>query len=435
MRIAILTNMMEMNPGFSLTGIVQDQIRMLCSYDHEVHLFVNDQFHGKGNFSVLPEEDADKYGLNEDNYKVRKLIPFAHLTDYHSRNDISEDHKKTVEDTKTMLIKELKDFDLVFTHDFIFQGWFMPYGLACMEAGHFLPNVSWLHWIHSVPSSAYDWWRIKEYGPRHKIIFPNITARQQVVEQFAGWAEDMRCIHHIKDPRSWFGFDKETCDFIKKYPAVLQSNFVKIYPASVDRLSAKRLKYVIAIMANIKKRMSTVCLVVANQWATTRQLKQNVDEYKAQASTMGLEPGKDLIFTSDLGKEYEVGIPQYMVRNLMLLSNLFIFPTKEESFGLVLPEAALSGVLTMANKSLPTLTEVTGGEGLFAEFGSHTSEFFNENMDRYLGDLALIILARFKENEALRIKTYSRQRYNWDYLYHKEYYPVMAEAKTWGRGK
>jgi len=432
MKIAILTNFMEFNPGYSLTGIVQDQIRMLCSHGHEVHLFVNDQFHGKGNFTALPEGDAEKYGLNEDNYQIRKLIPFSHLKDYKSISELTDDHKKTIADTKAVLIKELKDFDLAFTHDFIFQGWFMPYGLACKEATPHLPTTRWMHWIHSVPSTAYDWWRIRDYGPRHKIIFPNITARQQVVEQFAGWPEDMRCIHHIKDPRSWFGFDKETCDFIKKYPAVMQSTYVKIYPASVDRLAAKRLQYVISIMANIKKKAHTVCLVVANQWATTRQHKQNVEKYKQAARREGLVPGEDLIFTSDLGKEYEAGVPQYMIRNLMLLSNLFIFPTKEESFGLVLPEAALSGVLTVSNKSLGTLIEVAGNEGLFFEFGSHHMAFHNENMVRYLNDLALIILGRFRENEALRIKTFSRQKYNWDTLYNHEYLPVMAESKTWG---
>jgi hypothetical protein len=416
-RVAILTTFQDFNPGYSLTGIVTDQLRMLQEHGHEVDLYTCTQF----NHSSLPP------GI-----KVKNLIPFAHLIDYTTKKDITPDHMTTLEETSDMLVKELKDTPIVFTHDFLFTGWNLPYGLGVLNTTHHLPDTRFLHWIHSVPTAHKDWWMAPTYGPQHKMIFPNDTDKILVAEQYQGTLDHVRCVHHIKDLRTWFDFHEDTCRFIKAYPAVMQADVVKIYPASVDRLSAKRVREVILIMGEIKKRNKSVCLVIAAQWATGRMQKENVDNYKRMAESSGLTPD-EVIFTPDFeAPKFDVGIHKQFLRELMLCSNLFIFPTREESFGLVFPEACLSSaVMPLANKSLRMLGEIGGNHGLYFDFGSYHHEVHHKNATKYYQDLAVILLGRMRQNESISIRTHMRQTYNYDNLYYNEYEPLFAEAKTW----
>lgn len=423
MKVAILTNMMEFVPGYSLTGIIKDQARMLTLYGHEVHLFVNDKYHGEK--------------FTED-VILHKQVPFAHLTDYRKKSEISKEHKQTVKDMAEMLIRELKNFPIVFTHDFIFTGWFMPYGLGVQEASKSLSDTRWLHWIHSVPSTKFDWWKIREYGPKHKIIFPNNVERLRVAEQYRGEMEDVCIIPHIKDLRSWWDFHEDTCEFIDLHPKVMNSQVVQVYPASSDRLHAKGLDRVIQIFGNIKKAGVSICLVIANQWATGTQPRQNIDLFKKLAVEEGLicegSKNDEFIVTSEWNDQYENGIPTRILRELMLMQNLFIFPTREESFGLVGPEAALSGAcLLVLNKSLSMMYDVHGPTGLYFDFGSFHHNWTTKDYDKYFKDLAFIILGRMRQSEAITSAVHHRLRHNWDYLYNIYYAPIMKEAiATWG---
>ena len=426
-KIALLTNFMEFTPGYSLTGIVKDQAWMFAKNGHEVHLFVNSKYNGE----TFPAQ-----------VQLRKLVPFAHLKDYRSKKDVFPETPSHLEATKQMvemLKVELQDFDFALTHDFVFTGWNFPYGQACLQATPSLPELRWLHWIHSVPTAMSDFWDIKNFGSKHKVIYPNETDRIRVAEQYRGDKNDVRTIPHIKDLRSWFDFDPESIEFIDSYPAVMQADIVQIYPASVDRLSAKRVREVMLLFSKMKRLGSSVCLVIANQWATGRQQKEDVERYKKIASRNGLTVGEEVIFSSDWkfdekkGRaKYDVGLPKNILRDLMTCMNLFIFPTREESFGLVLPEAALSsGCLCVVNKSLQMMMELSGFTTLAFDFGSYHMDFKCENEENYMTDVAKIIVGRMKQNESLMFKTFARQRYNIDSIYQRYYAPIMGEAATW----
>jgi hypothetical protein len=418
MKIAILTCFMEFYPGYSLTGIVKDQAWMLAKNGHEVHLFVNEQYNGE-TFS--------------DDVILEKKIPFAHLFDYR-KEELKEDHVITANKTRDVLIEELsKDYSIVFTHDFVFTGWNLPYCVGVREASKSLPGVKWMHWIHSVPTASFPWWNMRSFGNAHKIIYPNTSDRIRVAEQYRGTINDVRVIPHIKDMRTWGSFHAETCEFINDHPSIMPADILQLYPASVDRLKAKRLREVILIFSAFKRKGFSVCLVVANQWATGRQQKEDIEQYKKIASRNGLKVGEDIIFTSDYKEgRYGVGIPQYMVEELLRLSNLFIFPTREESFGLVMPEAALSsGGLCVLNKSLDMMKEVSGYTTLYFDFGSFHMTVEHADEDKWITDVASIILGRMLQNEAISLKTFCRQRYNIDNLYNKFYAPIFAESVLW----
>ena len=437
MKIGIITTFHDFLPQYSLTGIVKDRVEMLTKYGHEVHLFVSERYNGESFPGAVILE---------------KRIPFTHLADYRSLDqfwgkdpaykpqkgcDPPAEHQRIKNICAVMLRETLADYDIVITEDIVFQGWNLPFAVAVMEASKDLPNVRWLHAIHSVPSIMSDFWDMNLYGKKHKLIYPNRVDALRVAEQYRGQIEDVRVIPHIKDIRSFFDFSEDTRNFIDFCPGLLSAEIVQLLPVSVDRLSAKRLEEVIRIFAHIKRFGRSVCLVVATQWANVQRHIDTINGYKKFATEQGLDVGTEIVFTPDFkpsGQEnrFGVGLPKHMIRELFMLTNVFIFLTKEETFGLVLPEAAMAGCpLVVLNGSLDMMHEVSGYNALYFTFGSYHTPVTHHNIDGLCRDIALIILGKILQNDAIRLKTFVRRHYNYDYLYKRYYAPIMVEAKTW----
>ena len=440
-KVAILTNFVNFNPGYSLTGIVFDQALMLQAHGWEVHLYTNENF-GSDNASFDPANPAgdgfNPFEVDIDYEKkfpvhIHHKIPLAHLKDYRSVNDVSEEHLEYVKKLQAFLIEELADFDIAFTHDWIFTGWNLPYALALQGISDHLPDIRWMHWIHSIPTAHSDWWDIRRYGGKHRIIYPNKHDAMFAVENYHAKISDVVVIPHIKDMRTFWDFHEDTRKFIDDFPGVMQSDIVCIYPASTDRLHAKKLDYVIKILAEVKKRGFTVFFACANQWATKRNHGENIESYYKMAHRNGLRRGEDFVFTSDWIPKYASGLSKRILRELYLCANVFIFPTNEETFGLVAPEAGISGAkLMMLNKSLGNQLEINGFCGIYANFGSFHNHFQPADESVYVRDLAYILISRIRDSEAVVGSTFYRTSYNYDAIYRKYYGPTMGSAMLWG---
>lgn len=441
-RVCIITTFQEFLPGYSLTGIVKDQITMLLRNGHEVDLIVNEEYYGEEIEGVnlvkgLPfihlydymELDQYNSGISDEEWEK---FSNGHLV-YSNKEKLKAEHHRATKRMIDMLINlyEEKKYTRVFTHDIIFTGWNLPYAVGLAKAQAQLPEVRWFNWIHSVPSGFRDYWNARWYGNNSKLIFPNHTDLMIAVEQFRGYMTDARAIPHIKDIRTFAEFNELTVEIIDKFPSLMSADVTQVYPASSDRLSAKGVKHVISIFAGFKKLGLNVSLLIANQHATGKQRKESIDEYMEYAKIRGLDEN-EFAFTSELCPDYEVGLPIRTVRELLMITNLLIFPTREESFGLVVPEAALMGNMLVLNKSLTQQYEVGGNRNLFFDFGAYRNMLREGDLEEnYYDQVASIIAGRMGQNEAIMATMYARQRYNMDSLYDHYYRPLMSEAYVW----
>lgn len=421
--IAILTAFREFVPGYSLTGICLDQAALLSQAGHRVDIFVCEDF--------CQQSPLDfPYWVSG---AILKEVPAADLTDYHQRHGrMSMDHVLVSQKMGDFCKRLQKEYPIILTHDLILTGWNLPYGQGIKGIAKEMPDTRWLHWIHSIPCGMRDYWSHGELGKKHRIVYPNKTDAGTVAAQFRTEEEMVLCIPHPKDLRSWFDFSYEAWEFIKEFPAVMQADVVQIYPASTDRLEAKRVKELLQIFAEIKREGNSVCLVIANQWATGKQRKEDITRYMALAKRYGLS-GDEVIFTSNwMEGEYEKGLPKRVLRELFQCSNLFVFPTREETFGLVMPEAVLAGgVLPVLNKSLSMMAEVSGMNALYVDFGSFFQVVVHPDERNWIKTLVHTIMSRMRRSEAITTKTFVRQSYNWEVLYNKFYGPVFAESILW----
>lgn len=441
MKLAIMTNFHDFNGGYSLTGIVLDQVEMLERHGHEVHLYMSES-HVDTHDYLLPKGE---------NIHVHTTVPHEHLTDSQNSKRPTKEQVKHRERLGSFFVEEFADKDVVFTHDAVFTGWNWPFAKALQDTRDETRGTGFLHWIHSIPCGFRDWWDLGAYGnpdgknvpdrlpDNHRLVFPTAVKQQHVAEQFRCTADKVAIIPHIKDPRTWFDFCDDTRAFIDAYPGLLQGDVVCVYPASSDRLTPKQLHIWVMLQAAMKRRCLTTCFLCANQWASRQRASEDLAPIYELAEESGLithrnrptpEFAEEFIFSSEFdGNRFQSGLPKRVLRELMLLSNVFIFPSIEESFGLVMPEAALSGAFMVLNKDLDAAAEVMAHQGAYFGFGSRDRQLHVDNWEEYLNNVAGAILARMRRNEVVQTKTWTRQRLNMDRLYFEVYAPLMEEFK------
>ena len=438
MKVIILTDFVSYVPGYSLWSCVENQCRMLELHgDNEVTLLVNKNF--KGECPV--------------NVKIKKVIPTCKQWDYKSEQDLNSEHKRFATRLSKILIEELKDCDICITHDRVFLGWALPYFLALEKCKEQTRSTLFLHQIHSMPRDVKDWWDLNRLGTQnHKLVSMTEATRPLMATSYKTTIDNVLVIPHITDIRVFADFCDETWHIIDQIPALLEANIVCIYPASSDRLQPKRVAACMAIMSAFKRRSQSVCLFIANQWArgsTGRSLNHFTTEQGAPIDTSlsihrelatslvpELDYGKDFIFSSDIFyPKYKHGLPKRVIRELMMCSNLFMFPTFEESWGLVSVEAALMGNYMVINGDVPVLREAMNNFGHYESFGgvSNILDIPPEEQPFYFDKIAGEIKEKMFSNPIVQTKTWARQHLNMGAIWLDYYEPIFDKWKD-GKG-
>jgi len=393
MNIAILTSFRKMPESYSLVNDVIDQIKTLIKYGHKVIFYAQEGCEGRG-----------------IECEIRAIIPHFKL----EKNVVNEEYKKKLIE---LFKKELPQFDAVITHDLMYLQSYATHRSAIMECG---VDVKWIHWAHSGNRDALN---IKM--PRAKYIYMNYIDTARWARSIGIDTDDVRVIYNDKDPRLFFDWHPITCQIADKID-LFNRDVMQTYPMCTTRMDGKGIDHVIRIFGALKKLGNRVLLVICN--SNARRKIEEVQRKIELAKRHGLTDD-EIYFTSTLSQETEGQVPRQVVRDLMLISNLFIFPTNSEVCSNVLLEASMCKQLVVLNKSFPALFDF-GEEGktcLGYPFGSIIKADFKYRNMREHEYLARVIHQQLLISKPLQQQKKIMRATNIDSIYTNQLEPLLME--------
>lgn len=422
LKVGILTTFYEWATSYSICGVVNNQLKMLVRNGYQPILFVLPGF-----------RDDDKVPVG---VQIRKVVPQFVLEPYGTydlREEIPDTFERDVKIAKEAFLEHFRDIQIMFTHDIVFINSYLIYNKAMRQAiQEGLGGIRWFHWLHSGPSLRPEYLphpHDLRYSipPNCKLIYMNHTDALRMAEMYQGKLDDVRIIENSLDFSTLFELHPLAEKIAREYE-LDRADILQVYPLSTPRMeSNKQLSVVIDIFSKLKEQGKSVRLVIPNAHANAPKEKEAIEEMLKYAENRGLTR-REVIFTSLVdAPKWELGIPHGAVRDLFLYSNLFIFPSVSENSPLVLLEAAAAKNLLVLNQSFPAMRDFFQEHALYFEFGSVIKNVQYQDRDRYMFEVAIIILGELKKCRPLMANIRLHREFSEDNTFRSKLEPIMYE--------
>jgi glycosyltransferase involved in cell wall biosynthesis len=416
-KVALLTTFFESESGYSLISVAETQIRMMLDHGYDPAVLVQEDFR---------EPETEDSVWRSSIVDLRKCVPFMHLS-----KSIAKDFEKRVSQIQAALEQNLADIDVCITHDIILQDSYREHNIAMRRYAKTRPDLLWLHLIHSCPTPTsgpmmrYD--ECRHTPPPGYIVYPNEIDKPRVCQTYGlgghEWKVQVNRASHSIDPLLIWPYDGLTKDLARKID-LLSGELTAVYPARLDR--GKQPEKIIRLMAGIAKVGYEPRLLIIDWQSTGERFQKYIDELQSLSIRLGLS-GK-VGFTSRMDDRCSQGVPRHVVLELMDLCNLYIHPSRIETYSLVIGEAMGRGCLCVLNHDLPVMRELWGDSAIYMDFGSdRVNRDYPQGEQTFWNDEALRLLAEFKQNRAQVGKTRARMRWTPQKMW-REFEPLLYLA-------
>lgn len=396
-KVGIYTTFFEAESGYSLIRVAETQINMLLDHGYDPAVFVQENFAQPGGETLWRPETID----------LRRAVPKLDLD-----TGIGSDFDDRVSLIYDAMVKTMADIDVCITHDIIAQTFYQPHNVAMRKYAQERPSLLWLHWIHSVPADkrATDYPRNCRFTPPPGfIVYPNSAESTRVMQSYslAGKEHKVKVSRsaHALDPLKTWHYNPLTVDLADK-ARLIDGEVVVVYPARLDK--GKQPEKIIRLLAGVQKAGYDPRLLVIDWQSSGERFQKYMNELETLAGE--LEIGDKVHFTSRLNDQCNQGVPQHVVIELMDLANVGVFPSRTETYSIVVHENINRGNLTVLNHDLAPMRELYGNNAIYMDFGSDTvNRKYRPDEQTFWDHQALRLIAELRNNRALWAKTVARR--------------------------
>lgn len=359
-KVSILTSFADLQKAYSLNIVVQTQIKMLLMNGYEPTVIVHETFKPEGIYA-------------------HKGVTIKYIPNVPCHNEIRKDETfdQDVTNLENKLFEILKDQDVVLTHDIIYQNACLKHNMASRRVAKRLPNLKWLHWVHSAtspqllsmlrPIFSEEYVKLVQTPfPNSKIIYPNSYAVPSVAKNFGVTTEDVKVVPHATDIAGFFGMSKEVEQVIFENE-IFEADAICTYPIRLDR--GKQVEYVIKTMAQLKNYGLSIRVIIIDFHSTGGDKLTYRDTLKQLAVDEGLA-SNEVIFLSEQNKAWQHEVDSRVVANFQCISNVFIMPSVSETYSLIAQEAGLCKQVVVLNYDFPPFRSIYGENAIYRKYSS-----------------------------------------------------------------
>jgi len=416
-RVAILTDFYEADSTYSLNIIAEEQIGMLLRAGYTPVGIVEEKFKPQRVWNDI---------------ELRRIPPTPKDNDLVFHDDWMDD----VRALRTCLDGHLADVDVVFTHDLIYQcaTLWLNYAARWWAADN--PRAIWLNWVHSATPSPV--WlsdderlgNVQRHFPHSKTVFPNTYDVPRIARNFRCEQDDVAVVPHPTDVCGYLGFQEVTRRLVRERD-LLAADAILVYPVRLDR--GKQVEYVLRTAAGLKAIGRSARVIVVDFHSTGGDKVTYREEMKTLGVDLGLN-AVELTFTSEFDDSLHLRTPREVVRDLMLLCNVFVMPSVSETYSLVAQEAALCGAFLVLNQDFSPMRSIYGPKAAYYQFssaidaltgmdGATKTEY--ADIDGYFRAIALRLAYELENNYVLAQHTRIRKERNPQHVFRKYIEPLF----------
>jgi len=415
-KIALLTDFYTADPTYSLNIVAENQISMLLKAGYAPVGIVEESFKPERVWCDI---------------ELRRIPP----TPKHNHIQFDPGWQDNVEKLKAALDENLADIDVVITHDLIYQcaTMWLNYAARWWAADK---QAVWLNWIHSATPSPV--WtendprleKLQRHFHRSKTVFPNAFDVPRVASNYRCEIDQVAVVPHPTDVCGYLGFQDITKRLVDE-KRLLEADVILVYPVRLDR--GKQVEYVMRTAKGLKEVGLSV-RVICCAFHSTGGDKVT---YREELETLGIDLGLnsiELTFTNTFDKSLEMRCPREMIRDLMLLCNVFCCPSVSETYSLIAQEAALCGAFLVLNRDHPVFRSVYGPKAAYYQFSSGIDALTGMNgetrtqyddIDGYFRAIALRIAYELENNYVLAQNRRIRVEHHPDAIFRRYIEPLF----------
>lgn len=421
-QVFILTNFSTYLRSFSPIIVVGEQLKMFKNAGYEVTLIVADGWE--------PPEDSIFAGIN-----TKFLSPVA----YQDPPVINDMFAEDVDLIYSQLDEIIPDGAVVLTHDLIFLPDYTKHHLAARRLANAKEDIRWINWVHSATGPNTLIQEREMYGEAYKqlleskfpnsiVAYPNAQDISRVARNFHYEEYEVLEIPHSTDPVEGMHPIVQRLYYDRRLGDV---EVLMIYPIRFDR--GKKPEMHVRLLSAFKEIGMTAHVIYCDFQSTGGDKVVYKNEVKALAERLGVSDR--VTFLSEFDDMCQLEVDHKIILDLFTLSNVFLLPSRSETYSLIAQEAMLKGNLCILNYDFPAFRQIYGKKALYRQFDGAEIAFdgfdgktdtTHTDIDAYFKErMAVPIRGWLQNDKVIAAKTWVRTRRNPDYVFANFIQPLI----------